>query len=372
MKPEEAKEICPDFTPRTFADGTTRCLHIYKDRKACMLPSHFICELVLHRDRNAPPKVEDPKKAPVFVLGTDRPVSVSRLTVLEKCPRLYQYTYVYKIRPPFEMRWKITGQAFTECRAAIDTGQPWTLDKYDLSGPERGRLSAVLRHYVIWRAANPEKLKCETKIEFIYRGIKFLGYIDAETEDGKRLYEWKYAMTEYETIDYVRQAAVYLYGRPEAEELVLAVANKPRHDLKKMKEVKAKPATKTKPAVEAVAASKETAEEFEERVFEELKDPTKYPFTFNAPLRRKDIDIEAVLDQMVNSWSLHDQFKALDFPPRYFKQNCEDCEFRGLCASHLAHGPGCDKESCNTKPMCGDIRRIKQFGVENASAFKKT
>lgn len=351
MKTSEALEICPDFLPRQQSDGTYKCVHFVKHSECCVLPSHFVCELVLHKRKEArlalptaadivPEAVDidivQHKKVPLAIAAGGPPVSVSRIAVLEKCPRLYELTYHYRLPSPVAMRWKIVGRAYGEARAAIDLRQPWenVVDRYreDLSGPERARMRAVLRHYELQMRG--DIVNCEKKVEFEYRDVKFIGYTDAETKDG-RIYEWKYAAGEYDLFKLARQAAVYLKGRPDAKEFVGAVAKKPQHSLKKLKD------------------RQETAEELEERIFQAIEDP----FTYTAPITREHIDVDTVLDQMLASWSTRKELARLGYPPHY-GMHCDDCEYRNLCANHVDRAIGCDREICATASMCTHIRKF--------------
>ncbi|MEK6684645.1 MAG: hypothetical protein AABY46_08310 [Nitrospirota bacterium] len=69
MKLDEARAICRDFAPVRGPDGKVRCTSIQFDKLTCVLPTHFVCELVRHADklagkiRDIPlagPKLQDP------------------------------------------------------------------------------------------------------------------------------------------------------------------------------------------------------------------------------------------------------------------------------------------------------------------------
>jgi hypothetical protein len=349
----EAKAICPDFTPVDKSDGTVGCRHILAG-DTCRLPSHFVCELVAHRNR------EDAKLTKIGINSAMKKVrlktiSASRIGVLQQCPRLYQLRYVYRLKSPIDQAWKRTGSAFGDERAKIEQGLHWSLDGYNLSAAEKARLSAVLRRYAEFKRA--EELVSEVQCKFEYKGFEFIGYVDSETYDGKRIYEWKYAVGTYGPLKLARQAAVYFMGRPETEEFIHARAKKPQHKPKKAAKQKKTPKpTKKNPNPEPYPVPQaETMAEFEERVYGEIDSEW---FTYRV-FKRSDIDIEGILDQMVAAAKNQESLEDLGYPPN-FNIRCDDCEFFGLCDDHISTDIGCDKKFCSTAGLCTDIRAARQ------------
>jgi hypothetical protein len=347
---DEAKAICPDFAP-VQKDGKVRCRFILAG-DTCKKDNHFICELVTHKQQ------ADKEGAKNHIVKADKKrrlatISVSRVSTLQTCPRLYQFRYIYKLQSPLEARWKIVGTAFGDESAKIEQGLPWSLSKYDLSGPERARLSAVLRRYTeFWterQKKTGEELVSETKAQFEYGGVNFIGYIDAETFDGKRLYEKKYAMVKYDQLKVARQAAVYFKGKPNADDFVLAVIKKP--SAMKPKQVGRKSKKNPEPRME-------TLEEFEQRVYDAI-DETWFTYTY---FKRPDFDIDGILDQMVAAWKQQEDMEERGmYPPILSPRTCDDCEFRSVCENHLNRDIGCNNEFCATKALCTDVRKARNL-----------
>jgi hypothetical protein len=351
MNIDEAKSICSDFLPHE-SDGKIRCRHILAG-DTCSLPKHFLCELVAHRDR------QNAQLAKVGINSALKHrrltmISVSRVGTLQQCPRLYQLRYVFRLKSPFDQAWKRTGTAFGDERANIDQGLKWSLDKYDLSKTEKARLSAVLRRYEEFK--RPEELVCETECKFEHRGVTFIGYVDAETFDGKRIIEWKFAQIEYNQLKIARQAAVYFKGKPDATEFVLARARKPTH----------KPKLTARKSKKNPDPPMETPEQFEQRVYDEIDESW---FTYKT-FKRVDFDIDAILDQMVAAWRNQENLEELGYPPNFNPRLCDDCEYKNICENHLNRDMGCDNEFCATAALCTDIRAAKHR-LENPDMRKK-
>jgi hypothetical protein len=411
MDLEEANKICGEFTPVEKPDGTYGCQYI-DPKKMCTLSTHFVCELVLESDlrkraaegkkSNEPTRgtvkkkmsqtalpiaekpveqkltAKNPLAAAVAEVEAEKEakatlfepskialvrntkfrlpiVSVSRLGILEQCPRLYMLRYTFKVKPPFDQAWKKNGIAFTEARALIDEGKPWKVSGYGLSQVEEAKLRAVLRQYEKRRTG--ELLKTETKVSFRYEGLEFVGFIDSESQDGKELHEWKYAATKYTPIKVARQVAVYMHGKPKAEKMILAVAPKLQH----------KPLSGGKPTKKNPEPQEETIAEFEERLFNLLEEEDRFEKT---TFKRGHFDIDAILSGMTSSFSMLPEWAERNFPPHY-SIHCEDCEFYELCNSHLDRDIGCMKNLCATKPICNQIKQARSDVVDMITGGKR-
>jgi CRISPR/Cas system-associated exonuclease Cas4 (RecB family) len=349
MNVDEAKEICRDFRPKEQKDGTVKCRNLLSG-DTCRLDTHFVCELVKHRDATNNALSKKDMNATIKKRRLAE-ISVSRVATLQTCPRLYQLRYIYRLQSPMEARWKVVGTAFGDESSKIEQGHEWSLSKYDLSGPERARLSAVLRRYAeFWERRQKEtgeELVSETKAQFEYGGVKFVGFIDAETFDGKKLYEKKYAQVEYDQLKIARQAAVYFKGKPAAEDFILVVVKKPSQ---------MKPKKAAKPTKKCPEPKDETLAEFEQRVYEAI-DETWFRYT---TFKRKDFDIDNILNQMVSAWKQQEDMEARgEYPPVLSPRTCDDCEFRSVCENHLSRDIGCNHEYCATKALCIDIRAAR-------------
>jgi len=346
MNVEEAKKICPDFLP-IQKEGKLRCR--YKSgEEMCSHAKHFVCELVMFQRGERGKELANPEQPESSAILVAHPriglpvISASRVGLLEKCPRLYYLNYILRVKPPYEAAWKRVGTAFTEQRAAIDESKPWSLDKYkDLTDVEATKLFVVLTGYEKHvRPKLPEKLICETQVKFDHNGASFVGYLDAETEDSKTIYEWKYAQGSYDNLKIARQSAVYFHGRPQADTFIVAVAKKPTH----------KPKKASKPTKKEPNPVDETIPMFRERLLAEMNEDW---FDLRA-ITRREIDPVTVLDQMANSMGLLPAIAEAAFPPHY-SMECDNCEFKYLCEEHLTRNIGCDKSMCKTRALCTQI-----------------
>lgn len=302
---DRCKEICRDFR---FSQSKKACLHLSPDKEMCNLPSHFVCELVLYKHKLA--RMAEQKQAAI---------SVSRLGILESCPRAYGFRYVHNIEPEVEAPWKRMGHAFGVARARLDSGlevNP-SLLRSDLLPYEAAKVRAAIRLYrhSSWLAQkvgySPTEVVCEYEVLFDAEGFTWLGYVDAVSKDRSRLWEWKFAISDYDMLTIARQAAAYFKGVPEAREMTIAVFRKPGQRPKKH----------------------ETEQAFENRIAAEMTtDPDDWikVYTFS----RDGLNVDGVMRDMAESFRRgFDAAIQSGFVPHY--SSCGDCDYRSICEQHI-------------------------------------
>jgi hypothetical protein len=300
---EQCKEICSDFRLSTQKKA---CLHVRNEM--CGLPSHFVCELVLHK-RKVARSAELKSSA----------LSVSRVGVLESCTRAYAFRYLHKISPEVEAPWKRMGDAFGVARARLDTGldvDPLLL-RSDLLPYEAAKVRAAIRLYrhSEWLAKKigylPAEVDCEVEVFFEAEGFHWLGFIDAASKDRSRLWEWKFAIGDYDMLSIARQAAFYFKGMPEAREMTIAVFRKPGQRPRKT----------------------ETPEAFENRIANEMTaNPDDWIKVFN--FTRNQLNVDGVVRDTAESFRSQ-LIAARDsgYAPHY--SSCHDCDYRSICEQHI-------------------------------------
>jgi len=306
---DKCKEICRDFrlAANPGPDGKRRCLQIISD-DMCKLPSHFVCELARFRDRS-----ERNEKLKVDA------VSASRVGTIEQCLRAYNFHYEHKLDPEGSPPWKRMGDAFGVARARLDVGLDVDVEaglRPDLLPYEAAKVRAAIRLYRHKWVGNfvgyhPGEVTCEEEVLFERHGLWWLGYIDAISKDRQKIWEWKFAVSEYDVLSIARQAAIYLAGVEEAKEFTCAVFRKPGQ----------RPRKDEPPA------------EYENRVANEM---TKHPeewlkkFVFT----RDHLNVAGVLRDTAESFSA--RLKAGDatgWGPSLSR--CYECDYRSICASHI-------------------------------------
>lgn len=295
----KAKEICPDFAVQ---NGKCKSL---LEGDTCELPSHFLCELSLYKRRTQ-------QKAERY---GGNALSVSRLKVLEQCPRLYQFTYDLHLQEAEPQPWKRMGDAFSVGRAKIDMGQSVDLGRLraDLLPVERAKVVAALSAYADAHARGlipyaQGEVECEREVYFERGTVWFTGAADAVLRSGDSIFEWKFSVGDFTPIEISRQAAVYLAGVPSATKFVLCTLRKPAH----------RPKKEEKPA------------EFTERVTKAL---IESPDTFSfIEIERKDLRVDGIIDEMIRSWKILPQLRANGMPSSV-GSHCSDCGFRIPCES---------------------------------------
>jgi hypothetical protein len=338
-----AKKICGDFRPVQMDDGKVKC-RFYNDDGICKRPEYFRCELLLH-------KQQEENKA---LIGTMTPTSASRISTIMQCPRKYAFNYVYHVEPPIPAQWKVVGRAFSDCSAKIDLGIPCELPKELDSFPvAKAKLIAVLRRYQEWKK-DWGPLMAEVRVGIPYKDAYFLGYIDRLTKDRETIIEWKYAMSTYDELKVIRQAATYFKGIPEAKKFVLAVANKPRHKLKKA----GKP-TKNNPE-----PKDETPTELAQRIYDEMADKEHEQFMY-WHYDREFFDIDGAIEQMYQLSRLIKPFEEIGYPP-VFGMACDNCDFRPYCLKHLTQ-IGCSDARCSHKQICATISKVRDAAEKMAA-----
>lgn len=330
MNKDLALKICHDFRPIPVEGGKVKC-RFYNDDGICKRPEYFRCELVVHKEKEQQKAISS--------------ISVSRVGVVLRCPRLFALNYVYHVEPPIPAQWKIVGRAFSDARAKIDLGLQYELST-DLNSMQvaKARLKAVLRRYAECQRPYGQVLN-EVRVFFPYKDTHFVGYIDALERSRETIVEWKYAATEYDEIKSLRQAVVYFKGIPEATRFILATANKPQHKL-----LKAGKPTKKNPD-----PKDETPAELEERIYQELcQKPDDEVFSYRT-YDRSFFDIDATLEQIYQASTLISAYEKANWPPA-FGMNCDNCDFRPYCLKHLTK-IGCDQSLCAYPQICGPIKK---------------
>jgi hypothetical protein len=302
-----AKKLCGDFNIR---DG--KCHSLQDNREMCDLPRHFVCELVLYKRRML--RREE--------LGQDT-LSAERLRTIEDCARRYAFRYVTPIDTPAgEPSWARMSDAFLMARAHLDIGDnvDFAFLRQDLLPIERATVKAALRLYadaltggLAPGVAFPYKKRevmCEREVLFELGSEWFLGFADAVSLNRSAIFEWMFAAGDFPMIKIVRQAAIYFQGIPEAQSFTLCVFRKPGHRPKKL----------------------ESAEQFEDRLYSLMSAESDSWFSFTR-IERKDLDVLAVLHEMVRSGARVGAFENLGYPASY--AHCEDCDYERLCAANI-------------------------------------
>lgn len=300
---ERCKELCSDFRLSTQKKA---CIHVHNEM--CALPSHFVCELVRYKRKLARDAEIKDKEA----------ISSSRVNLLEACPRAYYFRYEAKLQPEEESPWNKMGDAFGVARARLDSGlevEP-SLLRSDLLPYEAAKVRAAIRLYrhSTWLASkvgySPQEVDCEVEVFFEAHDFHWLGYIDAASKDRSRLWEWKFAKTDYDILSLARQSSIYFSGVPEAREMTVAVFRKPGQRPKKNESVDA--------YENRIAADMTTNPDDWIRVFTFSRDE------WNANVLRHTAEsfryglASAVLSEYVPHYS-----------------SCYDCDYRSICSDHV-------------------------------------
>jgi len=316
MKIDEAKRICPQFTPWRTDEGRVTCKN--KDGDLCKLPQFFLCELITYRDR----KQAKAKR------GGGAALSASRLYVLDRCYRMFAFQYVYWVdRPGPEAIYFKEGDAFTVARAKVDMCKPWDGSfRKDLPPFIRAKLQAVMRFYRQYPPYTPGAITCEDSFNFEFKGAHFMGYLDGKDE--LRIYEWKYAMSDYDRLKIARQSAIYFKAFPNAEEFELIVFKKPA-----LKPKKAGKPTKKNPEPQA-----ETPDEFRERVYDHLVNSGPKNVYQRTLILRDEREIDRVLTEMIGSHAVLPVIKEHGYPPSYSmcdQGSAAGCDYKKICKEHF-------------------------------------
>lgn len=324
MNLTQALEICPDFTVSRDDQGKIVCRHI-RGGEVCALPTRFVCELVTFKQRTAK------KSLPM--------ISHSRMQALEKCPRHYFLKYESRVRYPVEPDYFGLGKMFGTARSRIDAGLPWELPS-GLPAESLAKLEVLLEFYE--KSQRPQIGQAEKRVEFEWKGYIVQGYADCIAPDGKRMYEWKYAQSpdKYTPLTLARQIATYLKGLPEIDEVVIAVAKKPRHQMRVQP-------TKTLPA--------ENLDDFKARLRSELEGKDLFVY---KTCTRSMFNVDAELDSLVELAETAKRYKSSGiYPPNYW--SCDDCSYEPFCVSHVgvqALGSHTDGETCSHPSICAAIK----------------
>lgn len=299
----QCKSICADFNLSKEKKG---CLHAHDEM--CALPSHFLCELVRFK-KNIARNSELKGSA----------ASVSRVGVLEGCPRSYAFRYVYKLASEVQAPWKRMGDAFGVARARIDSGlevDPALL-RSDLLPYEAAKVRAAIRLYrhSKWLAKkigySPLDVDCEVEVFFEAEGFHWLGYVDSALKDRTKLWEWKFAVNEYDLLSVARQAAFYMMGVPEAQEMTIAVFRKPANRPRKT----------------------DTPDAFEHRLAAAMTtDPDDWVKVFR--FTRDQLDIAGVVRDTAESFR-SGLIAAADSGYVAHYSSCSDCDYRSICEKHI-------------------------------------
>jgi hypothetical protein len=211
------------------------------------------------------------------------------------------------------------GDAFGVARARLDTGLDVDLDaglRPDLLPYEAAKVRAAIRLYRHkWVGDHvgyhPGEVTCEEEVLFERHGLWWLGYIDAIRKDRQHIWEWKFAVSEYDVLSIARQAAIYLAGVDEAKEFTCAVFRKPGQRPRK----------------------DESPTEYENRI---AADMTSHPeewikkFTFH----RDHLNVAGVIRDTAESFRARIAAgEASGWAPSY--SQCFDCDYRSICAQHI-------------------------------------
>jgi hypothetical protein len=157
----------------------------------------------------------------------------------------------------------------------------------------------------------PSEVDCEVEVFFEHGTFCWLGFVDAAAKSRIRLWEWKFAVRDYDMLAVARQAAFYLKGVPEALEMTVAVMRKPGQRPKK----------------------NESVEAFENRIANEMTaDPDDWVkvFTFS----RDQLNVEGVVDQTAESFRVG-VIAASESGYAPYYSSCGDCEYRSICEQHI-------------------------------------
>jgi len=302
----KCQALCSDFS---YSQQKKSCIRLRSDKEMCDLPSHFLCELVRWKKNQA-------RKAE---LG-ERACSASRLNTIERCPRAYALHYLHHIEPDEGASWKRVGDAWGVARARIDMGLDVDLEalRADLLPYERSRVRAAIRLYRLCCGSPSSPLKyhpgdvtCEDEVLFNHGGLWWLGFADALSKNREHIYEWKFAVTEYDVLSIARQAAVYLSGFPEAKHFTLCVMRKPGQRPGKT----------------------ETEQAYENRIFGAMcEKPEDWIRCFT--ISRDQLDVSGVLHQMVAAFLSQEKAAAESgYAPHY--SSCRDCDYRPICSEFI-------------------------------------
>lgn len=303
------RKLCKDFRLSTNKDGKKGCHHLQDNREMCNLPSHFVCELVLHKHALA--RKEKMK---------GQAVSASRIGVIECCPRAYAMHYLHHLDPDDEAAWKRIGHAFGVARARYDVGLDVDLDalRSDLLPYERAMVRAALRLYRLAIGSpsspipyRPREVTCEEEVLFELHGLWWLGFADAVSLMRDHIYEWKFARTDYDLLTIARQAAVYFHGIPEAKSFTLCIMRKPGQR----------------------PGKHESELAFENRIFGEMcSKPEEWIRHFT--IERDQLDVDGVLRESAESFR-HSLAagEASSWAPHY--SSCDDCDYRPICVDQI-------------------------------------
>lgn len=306
---DKCKELCRDFrlSANPGPDGKRRCLHLVSG-EMCNLPSHFLCELVRFKAG-----IERAEKIKSDAL------SGSRVGTIESCLRAFHFHYEHKLEPEESPPWKRMGDAFGVARARLDMGLDVDMDaglRPDLLPYEAAKVRAAIRLYRHkwvgdFVGYHPGDVICEQEVLFERHGLWWLGYIDAMAKDRQKIWEWKFAVTEYDVLSIARQAAIYLAGVEEAKEFTCAVFRKPGQ----------RPRKDEGPA------------EYENRVAHDMtNNPEEWirKFTFS----REHLNVAGVMRDTAESFRARlVAGEASGWAPSY--SQCHDCDYRSICASHI-------------------------------------
>lgn len=318
---DQCSKICTDFRLTTKPNGKKQCLRLISE-EMCSLPSHFVCELVRHKANLA-------RKAKL----KESALSTSRIGQIERCPRAYSLHYLYQIEPEEHAPWKRMGDAWGVARARLDTGLDVDVEaglRPDLLPYEAAKVRAAIRLYRHkwvgdFVGYQPGEVDCEVEVLFSHLGHWWLGYADVVSKDRSKIWEWKFAVTDYDMLSIARQAAIYLKGIPEAREFTLAVLRKPNQR----------------------PGKNEGTQAFENRIAADMTgEPEAWvkKFTFS----RDQLNVDGVMRDSAESFrTQHAAGVASDWAPHY--SGCYDCEYRSICAQHIGT-PTADLVMIKKKP----------------------
>jgi len=298
----KCRELCNDFRLVQHRKlGRKACMHLLPDAEMCRKDNHFVCELVLWKQRQAAKEEREGKNA----------ITPGASNLLEKCPRKYHLKREKFLKPPAgEPSWKRVSSAFNMARAKIDLGAELILDsvRSDISPLNRAKVRASLRFYADGHHAYAVgSVDCDQSIQFEFEGQWYRGFASAVTKDGGTVYSWRYGKEPMTHLKAAHEAAILLHGYPGATRYVSLLMKKPQNRPRK---------------------GGETMAAFEDRIVEHLN---KKPGETMKRLQitRDHMDVEGVLRQMRTKMELLPALHAAGMPAFY--SDCTGCDYAIMC-----------------------------------------
>ena len=314
MEREDVLKLCPRFIAKLDKQtGKTRCVNLIPNDGGphmCSLPNEFLCVVSQYLESL---RMREDYRSKGMSLW-----SVSRISAAASCMRRYWLQYVlHKPQPEKPAYW--LGKEFAKARAAIVTGKEWQLENVpeDLGGPaamtaDTIRLEELLRAMSL-KGGWPKGPNEGHVSAIIDSKIAVHGFLDQMSEDGKTIYEWKYAQNEgmYSLVTIHPQACMYLKCCPQVEDFELWIAKKGKE---KMKAGTAKKAGETPDEFRARMRTKAEANQlFNRRVY-----------------KRSEFDIDGQFAEFEATIAYIDYCTTRDVWPKN-TSHCDFCPMKQPC-----------------------------------------